>query len=272
MSPLITVQSGPRNARTDPESGLRFYTWEGLEYPSVTSVRNLAGMPFKLNIWRTNQVIDRAMTKYTDLGAMLARGGDPKAVASWLRKAADEKRDAAANLGTRVHDAAASGKTLAEVSADVAPFLAQYLHFLDHSGIEILVSERQVWNLTIGYAGTFDLIGRFKRTGKTFMIDLKTGTGTYPEHALQLEAYARGEFVGEDDKVDRKASAILAQVEGRAILHLRPEGWTFQTIDPAQYGRLWMSFTSLLDFAMWAHEFPTVDNLISHSLKGTATP
>jgi len=270
--PLITVQPGPRNARTDPESGLRFYTWNGEEYPSVTSVRNLAGMPFKLNIWRTNQVIERAMTQYTDLGKMLAAGGDPKAVASWLRKAADEKRDAAANLGTRVHDAASQGKTLAEVSADVAPFLMHYQRFLARSGIDILLAEQQVWNLTTGYAGTFDLIGKFKRTGKVFMIDIKTGTGTYPEHALQLEAYARGEFVGADDKMDKAATKILQQVEGRAILHLRPENWSLSIVKPTAYGYLWNSFTDLLGFAMWAHQNPTIDSLIEKTIVGEITP
>src|SRR5262245_38201305 len=97
--PLIVVRSGPRNARTDPETGLRYYTWQGREYPSVTSIRNLAGMPHPLATWRTNQVIERAMVEYPTLGRMLGER-DPKATATWLRKAATAKRDAAADLGT----------------------------------------------------------------------------------------------------------------------------------------------------------------------------
>jgi len=65
--PLIVVSSGPRNARTDPESGLRYYMWEGKEYPSVTSARNLAGMPHKLAQWRTNQVIDKTLNEISTL-------------------------------------------------------------------------------------------------------------------------------------------------------------------------------------------------------------
>ena len=39
--PLAEV--GPKNARTDPNTGLRFYTWQGVEYPSVTTIRRMAG-------------------------------------------------------------------------------------------------------------------------------------------------------------------------------------------------------------------------------------
>jgi hypothetical protein len=266
--PLIKVSSGPRNARTDPESGLRFYTWEGVEYPSVTSIRNLAGMPHGLANWRTNQVINKAMTQYPDLGKMLKDPkNDPKGVAAWLRKAQTEERDKAADLGTKVHDAAAAGVSLADAGADIAPFLKQYLSWVSDSGIEILLRERQIWNLTVGYAGTFDLVGRFPNDSH-WMIDLKTGNNTYPEHALQLEAYANGEFIGNDDIVDDAATAILQQVTKRAILHLRPEGWSFKVIPPSS--STWIAFRALLVFARWTHQNPNMDTLISASKTGEA--
>lgn len=264
--PLIKVTVGPKNARTDPESGLRFYTWNGEEYPSVTSIRNLAGMPHKLSNWRTNQVIDRAMTQYQELGRMLREAPDPEAVAAWLRRAANEKRDAAASLGTRVHDAAASGITLDKAPADVAPFLLQYRHWLSDTGIDILLVERQVWNEEVGYAGTFDLIGRFPKTKKVWLIDIKTGSGIYPEHALQLEAYRRAEFIGEDDVIDTAATAIFQQVEGMAILHLREDGWTFKVVPSSE--KTWRAFRGLLLFANWAYVNPVIDGLISASASG----
>jgi len=263
---LITVSSGPKNARTDPETGLRFYMWEGQEYPSVTSIRNLAGMPHKLAMWRTNQVIEKAIEEFPTFARMLNEGTDPKALATWLRAGGNKKRDIAADLGTRVHDAAAAGTDVSKVGTDVAPFLVQYKRWLAESDIEIMLSERQCWNVSEGYAGTFDLLGRFKRTGKVFLIDLKTGAGTYPEHALQLEAYSRCEFIGENDVVDTAATALFQQVEGRAILHLRPEGWAFKVIDPKAYGPLWMAFNDLLGFAMWTHANPTLDGLISKTI------
>jgi hypothetical protein len=267
--PLITVQTGPRNARTDPESGIRYYSWQGQEFPSVTSIRNLAGMPIKLAQWRTNQVIERAMTEYQQLGTMLGTT-DPKAVASWLRKAQDVKRDAAADLGKRVHDYAARNISPANAPADVAPFLLQYKDWLYQTGIDILLVERQVWSLSWGYAGTFDLIGRFPKRGDTWMIDLKTGSGTYPEHALQTEAYARADFIGEDNNEDPAATAILKSIAppNRAVLHLRPDGWSFKTIPSTD--RTWAAFLSLLNFATWVDDNPTLDNLIGATKEGKA--
>ena len=151
-------------------------------------------------------------------------------------------------------------------ASDIAPFLVQYKRWLAESGVEIMLAERQIWNLTQGYAGTFDLIGRFKKSNRIFCVDIKTGKGTYPEHALQLEAYARGEFVGNDDVVDDAATKILRQVEGRAILHLRPEGWSFKIIRPTLHGAIWMAFNDLLGFAMWVYANPNIDGLISHTI------
>jgi hypothetical protein len=268
MSPLITVQTGPRNARTDPESGIRYYTWQGKEYPSVTSIRNLAGLPIKLAVWRTNQVIDRAMVEYQTLGRMIG-DADPKAVASWLRKAQDIKRDAAADLGKAVHDDVAVGRSPADVPPERAPFLLQYRNWLMESGFVVELQERQVWSPTFGYAGTFDTVGRFpKRSNEAWLIDLKTGSGTYPEHALQTEAYARTDFVGEDDVEDKAATRILKQVAApnRAVLHLRPDGWSFKTIPGTE--RTWNAFLGLLTFATWVDANPTLDGLIGGTKEG----
>ena len=264
--PLMVVGDGPRNARTDPDTGLRYYSWQGIEYPSVTSVRNLAGMPHKLAGWRTNQVIERAITQYPMLGTMLA-SSTPEVVATWLRKAANEKRDIAAGLGKRVHDAAATGMTLDKAPADISPFLLQYQRFLDFSKVEIMLVERQVWNLTVGYAGTFDFIGRFPQTGENWMIDLKTGNAIYPEHALQVEAYSRGEFVGEDDVRDDEATDLLHSITGRGILHLGATGWEFVSVPPSD--ETWIAFRALLKFASWADKHPAIDTLIGKSVKGT---
>jgi hypothetical protein len=267
--PLITVQTGPKNAYTNPETGIRYYRWQGQDFPSVTSIRNLAGMPIMLAQWRTNQVIERAMTEYQTLGRMLGET-DPKTVAAWLRKAQDAKRDAAADLGKRVHDAAANGVSPANAPSDVAPFLLQYNDWLASTGLVIELVERQVWSPSVGYAGTFDMIARFPKKGECWLIDLKTGKGTYAEHALQTEAYARADFVGEDDIEDVAATAILRSIPktNRAVLHLRPDGWSFKTLPGTD--RTWVAFRALLNFAEWVDDNPTIDNLIGAVKEGHA--
>src|SRR3954471_18388044 len=107
-APTITVSSGPRNARTDPATGLRMYRWQGRELPSFTSIRRMAGMPHGLHQWSLNQVISHAIDHWPQLTERLASGDGAqlKLVRHELRTASTAERDRAADLGTAVHDAA----------------------------------------------------------------------------------------------------------------------------------------------------------------------
>lgn len=256
---MITITPGPRNAHTDPESGLRYYTWHGRDLPSVTSIRRMAGLPHGLHQWAIGQVIDYALGHLADISKRL-KGPDAAAnlqvIRHELRGAATAERDSAARLGTAVHDAAAEGKSLADVPAAIAPRLGQYLDWLAVSGAVVLASEFQIWNLTLGYAGTADLLVRM-RDGSIWLIDLKTGKGIYGEHALQLIAYLMAEFAGNDDVVDAELTALLAQASGMAVLHLTDDAWGFHslTADP----ETWSAFCGLLSFATWMASHGSVD-------------
>ena len=219
--PLVEI--GPKNARTD-QSGLRFYTWQGVEYPSVTTIRRMAGLSFPLHQWAITQVVNRSVDHVSDLNRMLT-SNDPlvtTAAKTWLRQAADEERDRAASLGKRVHKAVEEGKNLGQVDKDVVPYLKHYANWLATTGFKTLRSEAQVYNLSKGYAGSFDLLGEDKRKD-IHIVDLKTGKNTYPEHALQATAYSLGEFVGADDVVDVEATDLLRRVTSISLLHLTPD-------------------------------------------------
>lgn len=267
--PLMTITVGPRNAYTNSETGLRFYRWQGVDYPSVTTIRRMAGLTFGLHNWAIGKVVDRAINSYSDLGKMIAQGTPDqiKATKSWLRAASTEERDAAASLGTRVHDAASQNRPVSGVPADIAPFLRQFQDWLAKSRASILLTERQVWNLTLGYAGTFDMLVRFP-DGQVWVIDLKTGKGTYTDHALQCIAYSMAEFVGEDDVLDQQATDLLKEAVGMALLHLRPDGWKFQAIKVTP--KLFKAFRGLLLFAKFSAEHPTIDTLILAEKSGSA--
>jgi hypothetical protein len=271
QTPLIRVSPGPRNARTDPATGLRFYTWQGRDLPSVTSIRRMAGLPHGLHQWSINQVISHALDHWPALTERLA-GGDPgqlKAVRQELRSAATAQRDRAADLGTAVHDAAARRLSPPEVEPEVAPRLRQYLDWLAVSGADILATERQVWNLTLGYAGSFDLLVRL-RDGSIHLVDLKTGKGTYPEYALQLIAYAMAEFVGEDDVVDEEATAFLQAVKGMAVLHLTDTDWQYLALRPDPGS--WSAFRGLLAFAVWMATHQDMASVTLASRQGREEP
>ncbi|MES2211398.1 MAG: hypothetical protein V4515_14640 [Chloroflexota bacterium] len=262
--PTLTVTVGPRNAYTDPESGLRYYVWQGRDLPSVTSIRRMAGLPHGLHQWAIGKVIDAAINGHKGIGERLA-SGDPAAVAvikHELRMAATAERDAAASLGTAVHDAAAAGLTLDEVSSDIAPRLQQFYDWLAKSGAEILGSEFQVWNLTLGYAGTADALVRL-RDGSIWVVDYKTGKGVYGEFALQLIAYLMAEFVGNDGVVDDELTGHLLAASGMAILHLGGDGWEFRAIEAD--AATWSAFRGLLAFAVWMKDHGTADSITTAS-------
>ena len=100
----ITLTAGPKNATTDPETGLRYYDWKGRKLPSSTSLRRMAGLPFRLHQWTISKVVERAVLENQILAPMLDRPASPrervrdknvaKEASRWLRSAATEERDA----------------------------------------------------------------------------------------------------------------------------------------------------------------------------------
>lgn len=267
----LTIQSGPRNARTDPDSGLRYYRWLANEYPSVTTVRRMAGLPHGLHQWAIGQVATYAVGHASEIAGRIAAAEDTDAagaiIRQELRKAATAERDAAARLGTAVHDAAALGKALEDVPPELRPRLRQYQDWLRASGAEILGAEFQCWNPTVGYAGTADLLVRL-RDGAVWLVDLKTGKGVYGEHSLQLMAYLMAEFVGSDDVVDDRLTALLKEAVGMAVLHLSDTGWEFRALRPDS--GTWDAFRGLLQFAVWMAGHDKADSVTVAKRSGEA--
>jgi hypothetical protein len=285
----VAAATGPRNAFVGP-GGLRYYTWQGRIVPSVTSVRNMAGQPHALVSWKVAKVCDRAVDELDTLVAMMSRPAKPrervleknrrKEARAWLRQAHEEARDRAAAAGTAVHRAAELGATPSTVedytdpdsgvviaAEDIRPKLRQYLAWLEESGAKVIHQERQVWNLSLGYAGSFDLMVRFPN-GELWIVDIKTGNATYSDHVLQQVAYLMAEFIGQDDVIDETATAHLHQVAGVAILHLQDEGWEF--IRPVADTRAWRAFQGLLAFATWSRDHSDEESFTVASKAGTA--
>lgn len=264
----ITIEPGPPNATTDPTTGLRSYRWQGRAYPSVTSVRRLAGVPHGLVAWQLSQVIKRATTETDTLVEMLNRERKPRErvleknrieeAGRWLRAAATEERDRSAALGTAVHDAAASGKRPEDVPEEVRPRLMQYLDWLEVSKAQIVAAEFQCWSPSIGYAGTADLLVRFPN-GALHVVDIKTGGGVYAEYLLQVMAYAMADFVGTNDVIDQTLTDALHAHTGLAVLHLADDKWEYVVMK--REPEAWAAFRGLLTFATWMAAHPDAESI-----------
>ncbi len=301
------IEISPPNAYIDPESELRFYTWkERTDLISSTSVRKAAGQPRRLVQWQISRVVERAVDGHDELLAMLTRERKPrervleknrrKEASSWLRGAATEERDRKSALGTAIHQVAATGqvppdgvlhipvgrKVIDVTIEDMRPRLSQYADWLATSGVEILATEAQVFNLTLGYGGSMDILCRY-RDGSIGIVDIKTGGecdcdegktcpgghGVYGDHVIQQVAYLHGEFIGRDDVVDERLTGFLHRVSRVALLHLDEHEWEWRELEMEDGA--WEAFCGLLPFARWATAHEEPDSFSKGTRRGSAT-
>jgi hypothetical protein len=280
--------SEPLNAITDPESGIRQYIWKGQALTSVTSMRRMAGVPFHLANWQVNQAIDAVLDDPTIVQEALSvvpskkrKPETPDEYAVRLRKEqrkvirsrSEMKRNEAADLGTQVHEAAEQGLRAIGLDQNDSrrPFLQQYETWEAFFNPKVLLQECQVFNLTEGYAGSVDMVAAVD--GHTYVVDIKTGSGLYPDHAIQLTLYAMAEFVGgydpvlDDDVIDESGTQVLKSIDRAAILHLRPDHWEWVEVPLSTAVR--EASLSMVRFARWLIDNPAMDDIIR---KGIQTP
>lgn len=216
MSPGLTPNQG-RSGRT--------YDWNGETYYSVTTILNVLNKP-ALPGWAAKSAAEFVVNNYAVVSNLIGEGQKAAAV-DLIKGAPWRQRDKAADLGTSVHHAveAIQGRDHEGWSEDVAPFMVSFLAWHDHFKPEILVSEGTIFNRAYDYAGTLDIIARID--GLNWLIDAKSGKGVYPEHALQIAAYAQGEFIGHQDGTEE----VMPIIDKGAVLHLRPDGYHFVPVN-----------------------------------------
>jgi hypothetical protein len=211
------------------------HSWVGLTHDAahryfvngagpMTSVTTALGVLDKPAIgrWAAKLTAEFALSQIDSLPALRGTAGD-EAVVRMLAAAPWATRDKTATLGTTVHRLAeqvATGGLTEDITEETLPFVAAYQAWIAETRPEFLVIEGGIWNERNDYAGTLDLIARIGRV--TWLIDIKTGKGIYPEHALQLAAYASREnrlgFPGNPEL------SPLPRIQRAGVLHVRPDG------------------------------------------------
>jgi hypothetical protein len=188
--------------------------------PSVTTIIGVLDKSGPLVGWAKRETAACAVRNLDMLVGMRATGGDAAAT-DWLKKIPDYQRDSAADVGSRIHALAEQINRGLEpaVSADEAPFIDSYRAFLASFRPRFLAAEEMVVSLRHQYAGTLDAIAAID--GETWLLDLKTGSGVYPETALQLAAYGAADFIGRPGTPRRFR---LPRASRFGVVHVRPEG------------------------------------------------
>jgi hypothetical protein len=227
---------------------VRTYAWPPLpphefEVISVTSALD-AGVakPFLIG-WAAKVVAECAVDDHAIVAAMLEKG-DTDAALSHLKGARWRNADRKAKRGTIVHaalEAYLDGKeaTPAVIEAKLeearvprnlwkstAGMVAGVMEFLQDEEPEVYWSESTVYSRTHGYAGTPDLLARMRVGGtlKPVVVDVKTSPKIYNDTAAQLTAYARADFVGQDDGTEAALVPTGEAIEHGIVVRPTPSG------------------------------------------------
>src|SRR5499433_526125 len=178
----------------------RFYTINGRQLPSVTTILDVIAKP-ALAPWYAKQ--ERRYFETAMLEVLTKPGArDPEFVLTAVAeavmgvKAADREKQQARAIGTAVH-AGIEWHLRTMLGEDAGPeprlpdvavwAVESWKDWATKVAVEPLAIERTVYCLDCGYAGTMDLYARVK--GVLTVLDWKSGRAIYPEALLQNVAY-----------------------------------------------------------------------------------
>lgn len=238
----------------------RYRLNDGPWVPGVTSVIRVIDKP-ALIPWAKGVTADAALDNLVRFTEIFHTDGRPPA-RGWLIGHADQERDTAAALGSRVHALTEISDRGGELDVDVGlaqPYIDAYHRYLEDWKPEIKSLEQFIYNEAAGYGGTYDAIEVLTIDGKKVTVcrDTKTGKGVYSETRLQLAALSRPEnIIGRPD--DPK-SYPMPRIDFGTILHLRPDayerGYQLYRVIPSNAD--WHAFLGALAVYRWKQQRPT---------------
>lgn len=221
----------PAPTRRINRGGGHSYEIDGQRVESVTWAKD-NGLPSRgLIKWAAEATAGYAVDHWEELADLT-----PSKRLAILNKSRFESRDAAKVRGTAVHTIAmklASGEEV-EVPEPLQGHVDAYLAFVEEWKPRELLVETPVFNRTLSYAGTPDLIAELV-DGAVWLLDWKTNAGgIYPDAAVQLAAYRFAEFFldaeGEEQplpKVDR-VGAVWLRADGYDLHPVTADERTFR--------------------------------------------
>jgi hypothetical protein len=212
-----------------PEKGLIFYPGshryrlDGKWVPGVTTILGVLDKP-AIPKWAAGMVAEYVADNPAGVEELRNMGRGPMVHA--LKNLPWQRRDQAGTRGNLLHDYAEAllhGREV-DVAEEHVPVMEQALTFMEEWHIEPLLIEAPCASREHQWAGTLDLIAKYRRpdlgTEGVAIFDWKSGKALYPEFAWQLNAYAHAEFhgVGGDEHPLPKCDAAFG-------VQIRPDGF-----------------------------------------------
>lgn len=203
------------------------YTAGGVDYPSVTKILGVIdnGKSNALAIWARREALKLAQNELfgaLDGGVALSYGNVAEIIKSADRQP-DRLKDAAADLGTRVHeaiDAFVLGKDPVLDEDSIVGF-TNFVNWMTAEKIRIISGDIPVASPEWGFGGRLDAVG-VNAKDQIIILDWKTSNALRAEYPLQVAAYAIAfqEMYGleaKEAKVVRFGKTDPADFEARAV-------------------------------------------------------
>lgn len=185
--------------------GLKFseashrYWLDGKPVQGVTTILKVLDKP-AIAKWAAKSVAEHVADNPAAIEALRDLGRD--AMVAALKEVPWKRMRDAGDRGTTFHDLAdpiVRGEEV-DVPDEQVPLVQAALDFIDLWHIEPILTETAVGDREHWYAGTFDLVAKYRdpRDGSegVAIFDWKSGKAIYTEACYQMNAYAGAEFYG----------------------------------------------------------------------------
>lgn len=197
---------------TEEKPNRHIYTMNGDRKRSVTGIQGIKDKSTALVPW-SQEMTARALIKFLEAGVTITEEQIVKAAF-----ASDEAKNAAANLGTAIHDwceqyinfKLKKGK-MPEMPEDqnVVRGVTSFLQWESENKVKFLWSEKVLYSRKYDYMGKADFAAIVN--GDKCICDIKTGNGLYKEVRLQLAAYRQADEEETKEKYDGRWAIQIAK-------------------------------------------------------------
>lgn len=240
-NPIYILYDGTVQLEFDTVKHMYFANGEYV--PSVTGVTKYLDKSGPLMYWAVKKTIEFFQTKFK-AGTVV----DEVQLEGIFREAKGHFRTRtmeAADIGTLIHswcenyiNKKIKGESVEglemPLNARVQNGVQAFLDWEKQNKVEYIRSESKIYSKKFNYAGTCDLIA--KLNGKLCIIDFKTGSGPYYEHALQTAAYQNA-----------LQEELKWKFKERWILKFGKHDGKFEVHQPTLYKEDIKTFKALLD-------------------------
>lgn len=191
--------------RLNRRGGFYWHT-DGKPYISVTTILSVIAKP-QLQYWFGKEVY-RAMIVDPSLSEKEALNA-PYVVSK-----------KAMGRGTTIHSIVEAyqhtKEYIEEIPDDFKDYAKAFYGWVGDNDVELLEHEKTMVSKKYGYAGTMDLLVKFKKSDKLFIIDVKTGKDIYDEAFLQLSAYKQALKETEDKDAEIGVLLLATGEDGKS--------------------------------------------------------